>query len=280
MELIDKFKIIRPSDFPEWVSLEALAVLEWTASCLKINEDGEVACDLYPEPRQCLEAQEQYAQYLKCFKSPEMEYCWLKAKSLNVSHYSDGQFWLAQALSNSFPYVASRFLPKQAAEKWKSDLLGLLKKAKEQVDTTPQNMSPWFSHTNDLLRSKISNKLLNQQCNYEVENMSIPTSDEILDCMIQGLEKVEYDLIFSGKHVNSRTSNRNYFMNSLTCALYQDVGQPFRKLVTNATNAAFECSISEREVVRATEQLHWEKMPLVVTDRLGVFEKVLFLYLI
>ena len=53
-------------------------------------------------------------------------------------------------------------------------------------------------------------------------------------------------------------------MRSVTCGLLQHTGQPFRKMVSKTVSAAFDCSLTEREVIRATKDVDWESAQLVI----------------
>lgn len=255
MSLRDKFKIIDANDFPKWIEDEALGVLEWHARLFQLNADRKLidSARVSNKSEYIENIERNYSSYFSCFQSSELEYCWHKVKELDEIDGYKGQVWLAHMLWNSFPHPSSCRMTKRDAEEWKLKLSKSLGTIRELINGMPENMYSW-DYIGSIRESLKDANYVEEQC-LVIDKMIMPNPVEVIDSYLNSLNLAEYDPVYSGKHVNSKTSVRVYFMRSLTAGLMSKFGTPNRKFVVKLVSVAFDCEISQQEIIRGTKNI-------------------------
>lgn len=196
---------------------------------------------------------------------------WLKAEKLFPDHPDQGQVWLITAIYNSFLWMGicgPKVITESKFIEWKEELSKHLEKAAEMVYQMPPNAYGWERIMREETATLINNSTYSSTgkiSQYEIMS-GPPLAYELLKVINSSLQKTENDSFFYRKQINKSTAPRDYFMRSLTCAFLQETGKPYRSIVTEVTSAAFGCSLSVPEVVRATRDIDPKKSSIVVSD--------------
>tara|TARA_R110002074_G_scaffold113161_2_gene242196 strand:+ start:317 stop:1252 length:936 start_codon:yes stop_codon:yes gene_type:complete len=196
---------------------------------------------------------------------------WIKAEKLFSDYPEQGQVWLITAIYNSFLWMGicgPKVITQSKFIEWKEELSKHLEKAAEMIYQMPPNAYGW-----ERIIRKETAALINNSTYTNARKISgseitsgTPLAYELLKVINSSLQKTENDSFFFRKQINKSTAPRDYFMRSLTCAFLQETGKPYRSIVTEVTSAAFNCSLSVPEVVRATRDIDPEKSSIVVCD--------------
>jgi hypothetical protein len=262
LELKKRFTLLNPNNLPKWVHLEAFALLEeYLRLWIYIGDDKEwriISPDFgYPihhptyggnwEPTatEYNRITELAVGCNKVFKSYDMRDSWEKVSRIFINDPVKSQAWFSWHLSNAFVNPHELVNSTAESQKSKSTLLRHLKKAQEAAMNLPTSLvMEW---------TKELTSVENEQGNHG--HVFYPRPDGKIDNLITALERIEItDSIFP-KSVHGTNSPRLFFMRSLTSAFISQTGKPYRKVVADAVSSAFDCSISEPEVVRATKGL-------------------------
>lgn len=262
LELRKRFTLFDPKDLPKWIHLEAFALLEeHLRMWVYIGEDNEWEIISphfgYPidHPTHGSSWEPSATEYTritelalgcnKIFKSYDMRGSWEKVSRIFTNDPVKSQAWFSWHLLNAFINPHELVSTTAESQKSKNILLKHLKKAQEAAMNLPTPLvMEW---------TKELTSLENEQGDHGY--VFYPRPDGKINNLIDALERVEItDSIFP-KSVHGVKSSRLFFMRSLTSAFINQTGKPYRRVVADAVSSAFDCSISESEVIRATKEL-------------------------
>lgn len=247
-----KLKFVNPCNYPQWVPKVALIVLEEKACIWAFQENGEIKPHLeFVDESYLKRISETLSRYVNCFKSGQMEYSWKKADSWAPG--GEGQLLFALMLWESLPYVRAKPVTKGEAESWKGQLLDTLTKAESSAYEISDNMMHWLPLWRKKFNSLVKDENPSLAGDNDREYLS-PHPHELLRALIDSLQETHFDPLYYGKHIHSRTSDRQYFVRKLTSLVLEFTGEPNRRLVAETVSVAFECNYEEREVIKATKE--------------------------
>jgi hypothetical protein len=262
MTKYNDFKFVSPDLYPSWVSEPALLVLDsMICNWVKAGQGDGWETAGGPEMRSRIE--NKFGHYQVCFRSKSMEQCWKKLEKLRFATEHEPQILFSLALWASLPHIKGRPVTKGVSDKWKSDLLNTLTKARDLAYGTPENMMSWIGSSNGYLKKALVD------CDFEGRKITLtPYPHDVLEALILALDQTDYSSLLYGSHVKGEFAERCYFIRALTVFFYQEVGKPCRKIVADAASVAFDRPTSERQVIRATQGIDWRNQQDVVPSYL------------
>lgn len=258
-KLKKRFKILNPQSLPHWVCIEALAMAEFSLSAwLYRDNNNELQWhSLMLDETAINRIQQLTLGSNSLFKEQDMRYSWEKVRGLYKGNPIKSQAWFAICLMRAFLNPYEILQPKTEAEKQKEVLLAHLEKALSLSLKLATNISEEWRHNLGDNEKRAKNR--SYAC--------YPPPHARIFELITALKESQFRLGELPKNVNAKAAPRLYFIRSLTMSFIHKTGKPYRKVVANAASAAFDCSIAETEVSRATKDLelrpyhdlvHWQ----------------------
>lgn len=258
-----RFELYTPDQFPNWIRCSAIWVCEHH-SRLWFYDSKYQAYDpksLSRDPEQHRKAINTLKRPIRCLNSLTMKETWLKINDLFYPGDPEkSQAWFAKAIVGCCLHPKSELMTRGEAANWKENTIAKLTKAKDAMNSMPDNYLDFVQAYRNVRLSRLQNfdRSKNETpfaamnwCLYSGEDHPIP----VLEAAIEALLKIEFDPGFSGSHIAGEAAERQFFTRSLTAAIFQKTGKKYRKIVAETTSAAFDCNITVREVVRLTKTL-------------------------
>jgi hypothetical protein len=259
------FLVHSPGDFPKWLPLEQVWVLEEYAQLWLVTRNestGEIEFidpELKPS-RIYVQAWRNYLSLHRCLTSEPMRNLWSDMGVLvEPENPIKGQVWLTAAVLDSFIHPRSRLLTKVSAAKWKKRVIGKLDSLMEDLREVPSNYDHWFKVFLDSALPKLSSLDPEEEINKEEHSYQHLAYSGVLhpyfflEIIAETLQPVEYDQSLSGSHVVGKNARRKYFCRYLTALLVAKTGKKMRKKVAQIASEAFDCDLGVRELIRLTE---------------------------
>lgn len=267
----EEFQYVDPSEFPKWIGVEVLRVLErysyavFTVMEVQSKEahsvkERKILTDRHTRALEIIE------RLKRAISSIYLEATWNKVGSLvDQSNPTKGNVWFAGAILDSFIKPTQDVDSAASSLKWKGNLLKKLKSIRTDLIGTPSNYKHWYNDfSSNMISSFLENPLELQVNKDELINlrlMGLLEPDFILDKMIKSLDRSNYNPAFSGVHVKGVNATRQYFCRSLTKLLIDKTHLKCRKVVAETTSIVFDCDITEREVIRLTKEVPQDPIP-------------------
>jgi hypothetical protein len=260
-----RFLVHSPDDFPKWLPLEQVWVLEeyarlWLAT--RNESTGETGF-IDPESRPSKTYAQAWTNYLRlhhCLTSEPMRNVWSDIGVLvEPDNPIKGEVWLTAAVLDSFVHPRSRLLTKVSAAKWKKKVIGKLDSLMADLREVPSNYDHWFKVFLDSNLSKLASSDPEEEINkkeHSYQNLAysgILHPYFFLEMIAETLQPLEYDQSLSGSHVVGKNAQRKYFCRYLTALLVAKTGKKMRKKVAQIASEAFGCNLEVRELIRLTK---------------------------
>jgi len=260
--LKQRFEILNPKNLPEWVNIEAFALVEHHLGMwLSINDSDELQLMSpvygfpvdHPERSGLWEPSNVELSRIndlalgsnKVFKSCDMKDSWEKVKKVFKGEPVKSQAWFSIHLLQSFlhPHVITK--TRNEAQNQKAALLLALEKAQVLARELPTNLAVEWRNKTDTIEKEQGD------CN----PMFYSHPEAKLTNLINALKESEIKQGMLSKSVHGKTASRLFFIRSLTSSFLKQTGKPYRKVVADAVSAAFDCNLSETEIIRATKNI-------------------------
>jgi len=267
--LKQRFKILDPNKIPSWVSIEAAAIfedeLQWR---LEINKDGEV-CYKY-NPKSESEASRTSLKYYACkylCESLEMKYAWEKANAFFENNPNKGQLWFSKCLLNSLIDPNERIETNREIKSRKNAIIKHLEAVVSLTEEATGTLLQAWADENFQANKRISQGAYEYNMINKYPDRNLPTKTDRrnirpffppfeIQVLIDSLKNSNPPRGIYGRQTNGEKAPRLLFIRSLTCALLQETGKPYRKVVVQAASTAFQCSLSTPEIIKATSSLN------------------------
>jgi len=250
----EDFQFLSATRCPEWISIEAFRVLDdslhlWLGNKLR---QGEYVPDSL--------VKDYAGSYALIFGRKSPRAIWDIAGDIIDGSVIDSHVWFALALGRAIRHPRDRSITRNQAVKWKEDLIKALERAAELAYNTPENHYDWIPSSQRSLAEIISPGLVNIDEKVPEDIKLIikaytPRPDQLLLQLKNDLESSRYDKGFYSSKVNGESALRVHFVRGLTCALLQQTGRPWRRLVAECASVVFCVDIAEREVIRLCKGL-------------------------
>jgi len=247
--LKQRFKILKPEALPEWINIEAFALAEsHLGTWVQISTyDRQIEWRLgVPESEEeAFRISKLVLGTNNLFKSLDMQYSWEKVKNIFVGDPVRGQAWFSMCLTQSFAHPRSNFKTRGEAKAQKKALLSTLEKALKLAHELPTNLA--VEWRNELVAI--------EENQGDPDAMDRSDQEKSLFNLIGALKSSEVKQGELPKSIHGKNSERLVFIRSLTSSFLRQTGRPYRKVVADAASAAFDCNLSETEIIRATKNI-------------------------
>jgi len=258
-----KFELYTPDDFPKWIEYSAIWACEYHSRLWFYDSRTQsYDPDSKPkDPEQRRKAINTLRRPIRCLVSLAMKDTWLKISDLIYPGEADkSQAWFAKAIISSGVHPKSELMTKGDAAKWKKDAISKLAKAKDALNSMPDNYLDFFNNYRAVRLSCLQpSQMHDNDVSFSAMSWCLGTGVDhpipVLEDALKALRETQFTPSFSGTHTIGESAERQFFVRSLTAAMIEKTGKKYRKIVAETTAAAFDCNITEREIIRLTKTL-------------------------